>query len=167
MLKTAVDTPSSPTIRTPLSDEALSKLSGILQTFIVNLPKCQDSGDFHVSTVHLDSAVEVSFLLISFLIYLTSVQQSWCLESGRSLYDLPQILTKYDQLGGLFNKARTTFKRVGYLGLLIPDQWWADLWYRPQIVPFLFTGVETPEMLVNLQGQAIAQRAAEAPRSLV
>lgn len=50
-----------------LTELATSELVRILQGYSVALPKCQDEGDFHLTTVRLDDALEVCLPFLSLI----------------------------------------------------------------------------------------------------
>jgi len=91
----------------------------------------------------------------------------WCTTNNRSFKDLELDLVDYHELVNALNAARGVFRRIGYLGLLIPDKLWEDSECRPKIVHHLIMGVETCEHLAQLCSQQIAYQMVEAPHSLV
>jgi len=148
----------------PLSDEACVQFIELIRTYTVNLPKSQDEDDFHLETVRLSVAIDVSLKSIHFSV-LTFFGHSkvWCTENDCSFKDLEHILIRYNELGNAINAAQAVFRRIGYMQLLIPDAMWEDPERRPKIVRHLILSVKTHKALFKIRDQQITCRMMEAP----
>ena len=152
----------------PLTDEAREEFFRLIRTYCVDLPKGQDSDDFHLETVRFSSAIDVRFLSRIFLVCIIYIQrQVWCSKNQRSFENLEHDLLNNPELGDAFNIARSVFRRIGYMQVLIPDAIWEDREHRPKIVHLLIKGIMTPKARERNAAYTLAQRMAETPSSFV